>query len=158
LLWRYRHQVARLLCNSGVTFGEPLGVSIVVELMSAGLPASFVRSLDLPSASSSSNSGRLASLQLRRHPCHVARPSSGSAVIFVRSLDLPPALLSSSSGHSTFLRLRRRPRQVARPPYGSVVAFASSEDLPRILCRNESLPEGCAPKWPCQVLPDAWVL
>jgi hypothetical protein len=96
----------------------------------SGYVVVIVRSLDLPSAPSSSSSGRSTSLRL----CHCLRqvdrlppvssssssgrqrPPSGSVVAFVKDQDLPQTSLSFASGRSTFLRLRRRLRKLGRPP------------------------------------------
>jgi hypothetical protein len=96
----------------------------------SGYVVVIVRSLDLPSAPSSSSSGRSTSLRLCHCLRQVARlppvssssssgrqrPPSGSVVAFVKDQDLPPTSLSFASGRSTFLRLRRRLRKLGRPP------------------------------------------
>jgi hypothetical protein len=98
----------------------------------------LVRSLDLPSALSSSSSGRSTSLwlhchlrQLCRRVRQVAIPPFGSVIAFVRSPDLPTAPSLPSPAQKT---------------------------SPRFYAENEGISVGCVPNWPCQVLPGAWVL
>jgi hypothetical protein len=118
-LHRHRHQVARPLCSSGVIFCGPLGVFIIILVSSVV----FVKSLDLPPASSSSSSGRSTILRLHRCLRQVARPPSSFVVAFIRSLDLPSSPSSPSLARKT---------------------------SPGFYVGNEGLHVGCAPNGPAK--------